>query len=174
VTTSLEYLEKRQDQIRYAEFAAAGYPIGSGAVESANKLVVEARLKGSGMHWARPHVTPLVALRALVCSDRWETDWPALVAELRRQPTVRRAQRRAARRALAAPPVLAEPPRPLPAVAPADPVTGESAAPPHPTTPPRPAPTAGRWRPAADHPWRKRLLPERRAVTAARTPDAEI
>ena len=46
------YLAKRLEQLRYAEFLAAGYPIASGAVESANKLVVERRLKGSGMHWA--------------------------------------------------------------------------------------------------------------------------
>ena len=49
VKGSLEYLEKRREQIRYAEFQANGYPIGSGAVESANKLLVEARLKGSGL-----------------------------------------------------------------------------------------------------------------------------
>ena len=30
-------------------YQAAGWPIGSGSVESANKLVVEARLKGAGM-----------------------------------------------------------------------------------------------------------------------------
>jgi len=36
VKGSLEYLEKRREQIRYAEFQAMGYPIGSGAVESAN------------------------------------------------------------------------------------------------------------------------------------------
>ena len=40
VKGSLEYLEKRRGQIRYAEFQANGYPIGSGAVESANKLLV--------------------------------------------------------------------------------------------------------------------------------------
>jgi hypothetical protein len=45
VKGSLEYLEKRREQIKYAEFQDLGYPIGSGAVESANKLVVEARLK---------------------------------------------------------------------------------------------------------------------------------
>ena len=61
VAGSLAYLEKRREQIRYAEFAAQGYPIGSGAVESANKLVVETRLKGAGMHWAPEHVNPLVA-----------------------------------------------------------------------------------------------------------------
>ena len=42
------YLDARREQIAYASFSAAGYPIGSGCVESANKLVVEARLKGSG------------------------------------------------------------------------------------------------------------------------------
>ena len=52
--TSLAYLEKRRDQIRYVEFQAQGYPIGGGVVEarlkveSANKLVVEARLKAQG------------------------------------------------------------------------------------------------------------------------------
>ncbi len=54
VQKSLAYLEKRREHIDYARFQALGYPIGSGSVESANKLVVEARLKGAGMHWARP------------------------------------------------------------------------------------------------------------------------
>ena len=67
---TFEYLAKRWDQIQYAAFLARGFPIGSGSVESANKLVVEARLKGSGMHWARHHVSPLVALRAVLCSGR--------------------------------------------------------------------------------------------------------
>src|SRR6185312_15769353 len=37
------YLRERLPQLAYADFVAAGYPIGSGAVESANKRVVEAR-----------------------------------------------------------------------------------------------------------------------------------
>jgi hypothetical protein len=74
----LAYLEKRQAQITYAAFAAAGYPIGSGMVESANKLVVEARLKRSGMHWARPNVNPLLALRTAACSGRWAQVWPRI------------------------------------------------------------------------------------------------
>ena len=47
----LTYLEKREAQMHY-RISAAGWPIGDGAVESANKLVVEACLKGSGMHWS--------------------------------------------------------------------------------------------------------------------------
>jgi hypothetical protein len=46
VAGSVAYLEKRREQLRYADFQAQGLPIGRGAVESANKLVVEARLKG--------------------------------------------------------------------------------------------------------------------------------
>ena len=82
VKGSLEYLEKRRGQIRYAEFHAEGYPIGSGAVESANKLVVEARLKGSGMHWARKNVDPMLALRTVVCSERWGEVWPEICRRL--------------------------------------------------------------------------------------------
>ena len=44
----LAYLEKRTDQLAYPAFQAAGWPIGSGMVESANKVVVEQRLKGAG------------------------------------------------------------------------------------------------------------------------------
>ena len=75
VRGSLEYLEKRKEQTRYAQFQGMGYPIGSGAVGSANKLVVETRLKVSGMHWAQEQVNPMVALRNIVCNDRWDEAW---------------------------------------------------------------------------------------------------
>ena len=94
VQGSLEYLEKRREQIRYAEFQAEGYPIGSGAVESANKLVVEARLKGSGMHWARDHVNPMVALRTVVCNNRWAEVWPQISRRLGKGSQVRSGRHR--------------------------------------------------------------------------------
>ena len=49
VTEALTYLDKRVALMQYPTFTTAGWPIGSGSVESANKLVVEARLKGAGM-----------------------------------------------------------------------------------------------------------------------------
>ena len=82
---ALAYLDKRLAHMAYPDFRAQGWPIGSGAVESANKLVVEARLKGAGMHWARAHVDPLLALRNVVCSDRWDEAWVQIVQQLRRQ-----------------------------------------------------------------------------------------
>ena len=51
VSGNLAYLEKREAQMQYPLFQAQGWPIGSGMVESGNKLVIEARLKCSGMHW---------------------------------------------------------------------------------------------------------------------------
>src|SRR3989304_4080701 len=72
----IAYLVKREAHMQYPAFQAAGWPIGDGAVESGKKLVGEGGLKGSGMHWARPHVDPLLALRNIACNDRWEEAWP--------------------------------------------------------------------------------------------------
>jgi hypothetical protein len=55
------------------------------AVERANKRVVERRLKGAGIHWARAHVHPMVALRTLACSDCWVAAWPQLAQAWQRQ-----------------------------------------------------------------------------------------
>ena len=87
------YLEKRAPQMAYPTFHAAGWPLGSGIVESANKLVVEARLKGAGMHWDAAQVNPMLALRNLIANDRWEEGW-RLVEQEQRQVIIRaRAER---------------------------------------------------------------------------------
>ena len=100
----LAYLEKRIAQLDYPTFQAQGWPIASGATESANKLVVEARLKGAGMHWARAQVDPMLALRNVVCNDRWPEAWPRSATHLRRQARDQRTVRRQRRRAEAQPP----------------------------------------------------------------------
>ena len=106
LASQLAYLETRAAQLQYPQFVAAGWPIGSGMVESANKLVVEDRLKGAGMHWADANVNPLLALRNAVCNDRWEECWEVIEREQRVQVAVRRqgrARRRAASKAAEAP-----------------------------------------------------------------------
>lgn len=81
----LAYLSKREAMLQYPQFQAEGWPIASGMVESANKLVVEARLKGAGMHWHRDQVNPMLALRNVVCNDRWDESWSTLTAALRQR-----------------------------------------------------------------------------------------
>jgi hypothetical protein len=92
VRKKLQYLRTRRAQLLYPRFQAAGWPIGSGMVESANKLVVEARLKGAGMHWKRENVNPMLLLRNAVCNDRWAESWQGR----RKQAQQRRKQRREA------------------------------------------------------------------------------
>ncbi len=169
VTTSLEYLEKRRGQIRYAEFTRAGYPIGSGIVESANKLVVEARLKGAGMHWERRHVDPMLALRNVACSDRWAEAWPEIAQHLRGEPkrrsACRREKRQAARMmaqkaAIEQPQGVGEQGQAEARRAQAAVAEGVSKA------------TIGPRRPASNHPWRR--IPIGRAATATTTTPATV
>ena len=91
LSEKLAYLEKREAHMQYPSYQEASWPIGSGMVESANKLVVEARLKGAGMHWGRQHVNPLLVLRNADCNQRWQETWQACVA----QRQMARSQRRA-------------------------------------------------------------------------------
>jgi hypothetical protein len=152
------YLDKREAQMQYPAFQAAGWPIGDGAVESGNKLVVEARLKGSGMHWARPHVDPLLALRNLACNDRWEEGWPQIVGELRRQTRQHSNEQRQKRRARCEANTLPlRPTAPPPTAAQASatksvpPSANQSTA----AALPKSDKPKEAHQPAADHPWRK-------------------
>lgn len=157
----LRYLEARREQTRYAEFRAQGYPIGSGCVESANKLVVEARLKGSGMHWALEHVNPMVALRTVVCNDRWAEAWPQMTGQLRREAAgatqVRRQQRQTSSSTAGS-----EPPRTAASTPPA-PRPTPSPAPPR-SEPPKKVVNG---RPTAEHPWKRAFLTGSRSCDAS-------
>jgi len=151
VADALAYLEKREALMQYPDFQAAGWPLGSGSVESANKLVVEARLKGSGMHWQRTSVNPMLALRNVVCNDRWAEAWPTIATAWRQSVAqcqrARHDRHRAAQREVTA----------LATVPPTSPVSEAIATLMHPTQTPPPKesnpPMAPR-RPAANHPWR--------------------
>ncbi len=154
---TLQYLGKRREQIEYARFLALGYPIGSGSVESANKLVVENRLKGSGMHWARANVNPMVALRGVACSDRWAEGWPALWRQLHSQHAERRRHRCCGAQHI--------PNEPATALSPA-PALSRAKSEPRPA--PQRSPKVVNGRPTADHPWRKPFLPQRRPTAPAK------
>jgi hypothetical protein len=164
--TALAYLAARLAHIQYPAFRAAGYPIGSGIVESANKVVVQDRLKGSGMHWAPASVDPMLALRTVVCTDRWDEAWPQISARLRaadrerRQQRRKRADDRRAARAPAAPPAQG-PTTTTPAPAPDVLVHASST----PASTPTPT-TIVNGRPTKAHPWNHRFVSHRPAAPA--------
>ena len=37
------------------------------------------------MHWAERHIDPMLALRYIICSDRWKEEWPKIEAGIRKQ-----------------------------------------------------------------------------------------
>jgi hypothetical protein len=90
IQEKLAYLQKREAHMQYPSYQQAGWPIGSGSVESANKLVVEARLKGAGMRWGRQNVNPMLVLRNAVCNRRWNETWTAAVTQRQARRTSQR------------------------------------------------------------------------------------
>jgi hypothetical protein len=141
---NLAYLEKRVDHMQYPNYSQQGLPIASGAVESGNKVVVEARLKGAGMHWARPNVDPLLGLRNILCSDRWNEDWKQIASGLRLAQTLQRQAIHFKHQPVIQPPdssqtilIPVQPPRPSP---------------PLPLSQDKPLPKSSI--PAPNHPWR--------------------
>ncbi len=93
IQENLTYLQKREAHMQYPTYQATGWPIGSGNVESANKVVVEARLKGAGMRWADQNVNPMLVLRNAVCNRRWQETWTTARARRRALGAQRRRER---------------------------------------------------------------------------------
>nr|ADI87688.1 unknown protein [uncultured Nitrospirae bacterium MY2-3C] len=67
----LRYYRKNSSRMKYGEYRKEGVDIGSGVIESAHRVVVQVRMKQSGMHWNKKNVQPIVSLRALYLSGRW-------------------------------------------------------------------------------------------------------
>ena len=68
----IKYLEKHTSHMAYKQLRQAGLPMGSGAVESAIRRVINLRLKGNGIMWLKENAEGMLVLRAAVLSDRWE------------------------------------------------------------------------------------------------------
>jgi hypothetical protein len=67
----IRYYTNNMSRMRYDEYLRLGYGIGSGAVESAHKQIVHARLRQAGMRWSEPGARRLLALRLLLLNDNW-------------------------------------------------------------------------------------------------------
>ncbi len=64
VERELRYLWTNRHRMRYAEYEAAGLPVGSGAMESTIKQVCTQRLRRAGMMWTREGADRMLRLRA--------------------------------------------------------------------------------------------------------------
>lgn len=69
------YFTTHAPRMDYPGFVAREFPIGSGAVESAAKTLVQQRAKGPGMRWSPAGAQHLITLRALHRSGHWRAFW---------------------------------------------------------------------------------------------------
>lgn len=66
-----EYMSNNRDKINYSTYEKNGWFIGSGAIESSNKTIVQQRLKQAGMRWSVDGANYLIVLKCYVESNRW-------------------------------------------------------------------------------------------------------
>ena len=74
------YFHARLDKMRYADFRAAGYPLGSGTVESAARNVVQPRMRRPGRGWARENADAMLAALGEFHSGRLKDTWQRVFA----------------------------------------------------------------------------------------------
>jgi hypothetical protein len=72
VRSAVEYLENNKAHLRYDEYLAAGYPIGSGVAEGACRHLVKDRMEPTGMRWTMEGAEAMHHVRALYLNDQWE------------------------------------------------------------------------------------------------------
>ena len=68
----LNYFTQRCEQMKYDEYLAAGYPIGSGVVEGACRHLVKDRMEQSGMRWRIVGAQAVLSLRAIYLNGDWD------------------------------------------------------------------------------------------------------
>jgi hypothetical protein len=76
IKTEKDYFVNRREHMRYAQWKKAGLPIGSGAVESAIRRIVNLRLKGAGIFWLEHHAEHMLLLRCFAKAHRWDNLLP--------------------------------------------------------------------------------------------------
>ena len=84
IRKELAYFRNNRRRMTYADAAGAGYAIGSGSVESANKVLVTSRMKRSGQSWGRDGGQGVLTFRSLLKSGRFDRAWAALAPRLNR------------------------------------------------------------------------------------------
>ena len=160
------YFRTHAHRMDYPAFRARGFPIGSGAIESCAKNLIQARQAQAGMRWSTAGAQCLASLRALHRSGRWDAFWHPQPQRRLRLLRPRQPWAHAQAPDQAAPDQVAL----APARPPASPGTPDAAAPPDVAQPDPPAAprariqTAGKpWAKGKDHWRRSPIAPQRSA-----------
>jgi hypothetical protein len=82
--TEILYLYRHGEagHLAYATFRRRGLPLGSGAIESAIRRVINLRLKGNSIFWDVENAEAMLVLRGLVLSGRWNAEFAKITESL--------------------------------------------------------------------------------------------
>jgi hypothetical protein len=72
VHETIGYLQNNKQYMKYDEYLAAGYPIGTGVVEGACRHFVKDRMELAGMRWEIEGAQAMLSLRAFYLNDQWD------------------------------------------------------------------------------------------------------
>jgi hypothetical protein len=86
VWTEITYLERHGEagHLDYATFRRRKLPVGSGAIESAIRRVINLRMKGNSMFWKEENAEGMLVLRGLVLSRRWKGEFAKITDSMAR------------------------------------------------------------------------------------------
>jgi hypothetical protein len=76
VRRTVGYYRRNRPYMRYDEYLAHGWPIGTGVVEGACGHLVKDRMEQSGMRWTKAGAQVVLDLRAVRLNGHWEAYWP--------------------------------------------------------------------------------------------------
>jgi hypothetical protein len=75
IRRTVGYYRRNQPYMRYDEYLACGWPIGTGVVEGACRHLVKDRMEQSGMRWTTGGAQGVLDLRAVRINGHWERYW---------------------------------------------------------------------------------------------------
>jgi hypothetical protein len=76
IQSSITYFTNHLHQMNYWKYLQMNWPIGSGVIEAACKVIIKQRLCNSGMRWKDNGAKTVLALRCFNKSDgMWEQFW---------------------------------------------------------------------------------------------------
>jgi hypothetical protein len=92
VHTEIAYLRKHGEagRLKYPHFRSLGLPIGSGAIESSIRRVINLRLKGNGIFWREENAEAMLQVRAQVITNRWDGRLKAMRQHLAKDGRLKR------------------------------------------------------------------------------------
>jgi len=77
----LVYYEKRKSYMKYDEYLAKGYPIGSGVIEGTCRSLVKDRMELAGMRWSEVGAEKMLELRSIKVNGKWDKYWQYFISE---------------------------------------------------------------------------------------------